>query len=333
MIRCEWWLWLAIVVAVGWATAQEGRLSESAPIFLTSNRDAKDRPLHHIYAMAWDGSNVRRVAKEPMAVECDPALSPDGKQIAFVAVTEIRQKGPKTALFVMNVDGAHRRQLTRGDEIVLHPAWSPNGSRLAFTAIKDWPLSEPRIEIIKADGTERRPLRHLGSAAEPSWHPDGERIAFVVDRPSPDVAYALKVGYVEPGMPTALISETAQNASWSPDGRMIADRPPSSDAVGRAGYAAVTLFTGDATRLSIGFPSLPRTVFFDQRIRWVPAFCGDARGFLSPSHATASLGSHARRDLGVCGSMRWGCRPKTSLASRRPPWIDRSDQTSGGTST
>jgi Tol biopolymer transport system component len=41
-------------------------------------------------------------------------------------------------IFVMDINGTNRTQLTFGDyyEYYLHPAWSPGGSRIVFTQIR-----------------------------------------------------------------------------------------------------------------------------------------------------------------------------------------------------
>ena len=61
--------------------------------------------------------------------EINPALSPDGKQVAFA------WRGPDRAdfdLYVMNLDGTGRRALAETPQSEISPAWSPDGTRIAF---------------------------------------------------------------------------------------------------------------------------------------------------------------------------------------------------------
>jgi Tol biopolymer transport system component len=55
-----------------------------------------------------DGSNRTPLSKEG-SIEIDPALSPDGQRIAFVAVSKDDSKGD---VWVMAADGSGRKQLT-----------------------------------------------------------------------------------------------------------------------------------------------------------------------------------------------------------------------------
>ena len=59
----------------------------------------------------------------------NPAISPDGRQIAFVAA----QDGD-IEIYMMNVDGTDVRQITNGIGISIHPTFSPDGNKLAFVS-------------------------------------------------------------------------------------------------------------------------------------------------------------------------------------------------------
>jgi TolB protein len=54
-----------------------------------------------------DGSRPRNLTRNP-AYDTAPALSPDGKQIAFVST-----RGGPQELYVMNADGSDQRALTQ----------------------------------------------------------------------------------------------------------------------------------------------------------------------------------------------------------------------------
>ena len=55
---------------------------------------------------------------------CSPAISPDGKQVAFEETSPLDKYG----LFVSNLDGSNGKLLADGDPyVVTVPSWSPDG--------------------------------------------------------------------------------------------------------------------------------------------------------------------------------------------------------------
>lgn len=91
-----------------------------------------------------------------------PAWSPDGKEIAFYAEAD---GGAFAGIFVVGVDGRHRREIIDGGFL---PAWSPDGREIAFS-------DGEAIFVARVDGTHRR--RVVGGG-NPAWSPDGRRFAF-----------------------------------------------------------------------------------------------------------------------------------------------------------
>jgi dipeptidyl aminopeptidase/acylaminoacyl peptidase len=67
-----------------------------------------------------DGSGLRRLTGG-----IDPALSPDGKLVAFT-----RWTGEDGALWLIDVDGNNERPVLGGTKQAKHPAWSPDGHRI-----------------------------------------------------------------------------------------------------------------------------------------------------------------------------------------------------------
>lgn len=118
-------------------------------------------------------------------------------------------------LFTLRPDGTRLRMLG-GTDVAYEPRWSPDGRRIAFTH------GFRRIELVSADGSDRRVVTHPIRQAEdtsPAWSPRGKRIAFVRVRPG----LGLELRAIRPDgsrprrLATALVSP-----DWSPDGREIA---------------------------------------------------------------------------------------------------------------
>src|SRR5450755_2800460 len=84
--------------------------------------------------------------------EAYPAISPDGKRIAYSA----RESTKVSAfhVFVRELPAGKPQQLTLGESSDIAPVWSPDGGTLAFLRIED---GLTQCIVIPADGgTERK---------------------------------------------------------------------------------------------------------------------------------------------------------------------------------
>jgi serine/threonine protein kinase/Tol biopolymer transport system component len=150
-----------------------------------------------------------------------PAVSPDGKQIAFV-----RREGKELDIFVQRVGGQNAVNLTKASGFDnSEPAWSPDGTKIAFRSGRDG----GGLFVMGASGEALRKLTHEGF--DPAWSPDGASIAFD-DGPTGDPYHMLGGISVIHSVDVAsgksrIIYFTgsllgAALPSWSPDGRRIA---------------------------------------------------------------------------------------------------------------
>ena len=98
-----------------------------------------------------------------------PALSPDGKRVAFTALNK---------LWVMDLPSGTPRRLTTLSEGEFMPAWSRDGRHLAFVT---WSPEGGHINRVPADGGQPERLsRHAAWYSEPAYTPDGQRIVVLV---------------------------------------------------------------------------------------------------------------------------------------------------------
>ena len=103
-------------------------------------------------------------------VSLDPALSPDGKRVAFTAYGHSDGFTGEADLIVVNLEDGTRTTVTDG----WSPAWSADGQRLAFVS----GTGAFGLHVVNADGTGRRQVT-TGTEfrGTPTWSSDG-RLAF-----------------------------------------------------------------------------------------------------------------------------------------------------------
>ena len=97
-----------------------------------------------------------------------PAISPDGKSVAFAALGD---------LWLMSI-GSKPENLTKDRFLDTEPAWSPDGKFLAWSTDRGGQLLDLWIRDM-ASGQVRRLTSAGGSAMGAAWSPDGRRIAFL----------------------------------------------------------------------------------------------------------------------------------------------------------
>ena len=131
-----------------------------------------------IYSSDLKGDRVRRLTRSP-SFENDPAVSPDGRRVAFV-----RRVHGRGQIFVMSIDGGGPRQLTHNGRRNRLPAWSPDGRRLVFIsqgAPGGGRYARRDIRTVTTTGAERivTGFGRRDVVLCPAFSPDGGRIAFI----------------------------------------------------------------------------------------------------------------------------------------------------------
>lgn len=146
----------------------------------------------------------------------DPAVSPDGRQVAYASLD-----GGGASLYRYDLDTGQAHRLTDGTAGSGEPHWSPDGLRLVFSASPSG--SRQDIFAMNADGSgQRRLTDYPGGDYTPRWSPDGRRIAFVSDRQgNPADIYVMDADGSRPRRLTYHPGYDIRPA-WSPDGAWLA---------------------------------------------------------------------------------------------------------------
>jgi Tol biopolymer transport system component len=97
-----------------------------------------------------------------------PVQSPDGKRLAFSALTH---------LYTLDLPGGKPKRLTSGDRREFQPAWSPDGKWLVYVS---WtPEGGQLWKVASEGGTPVQLSQSLAVYSDPVFSPDGSRIVFL----------------------------------------------------------------------------------------------------------------------------------------------------------
>lgn len=156
------------------------------------------------------------------ALDRHPALSPDGRQVAFTS-----DRGGNHDIWVVPVTGGPPRQLTNHPGDDANPTWSPDGQQIAFDSTRNDPAGEI-YRMPSAGGAAVRLTTDPAADSQPAWSPDGQQIAFSTTRftaagspPTSAVVTVPATGGTATRATPATIGDAAEPA-WAPDSRRIA---------------------------------------------------------------------------------------------------------------
>src|SRR5687768_5518181 len=178
-------------------------------LFFTSARYFQN--FDNIYSMAVDGSDVRQHTWHDAIIETAPAVSPDGKTLAYF---DRRARGTKVNLLDLATPQAWPRQFGSPTTFERDPIWSPDGKSLIVTRSGE-------LWIVPVAGGDGRKLVEAGySVGSPEWSPDGSRIA-VTSSASGFSQIAVVDAASGKLTPLTYRHRNHSGPTWSPDGRTL----------------------------------------------------------------------------------------------------------------
>jgi Tol biopolymer transport system component len=212
--------------------------------------------------------------------EYEPALSPDGKMIAFVGGQEGNQQ---FHIYIQVVDVGSPVRLTANSAPEGSPAWSPDGRYIAFITCTD-NLQESGLYVIPVFGGAQRKIGNIAPRAhifdrQIDWSPDGNSLA-LVDRNSSEEPFSVYMFSLNNGARRRLATPPASPGDsgpvFSPDGREIAFRR--TESIGNNDLYIVSLSSGK-----------PRRLTFDQRFTSAHAWSQDGHDIVFASKRSGPL--------------------------------------------
>jgi TolB protein len=165
------------------------RADDTSPTFSADGRTIAFARKGSIWVMDANGSHQRPVTRDGFA----PAFSPDGRRIVFrgsdTKPDDFNTPREKEGIFVVDVDGRRRRELTRepmsapdpaGQRqhvyIDQDPSFSPDGEHIVFIR-SGTQCGSGNVYVMSATGKHVRALTssdpYCGSFSDPAFSPDG----------------------------------------------------------------------------------------------------------------------------------------------------------------
>jgi Tol biopolymer transport system component/C-terminal processing protease CtpA/Prc len=168
-----------------------------------------------------------------------PAVSPDGKNIAF---------SYKGDIFVVSTEGGEARQLTMHEAHDYMPVWSPDGKQIAFASFR---YGNFDVFLIPAEGGQARRLTTFSGAELPyAFTPDGKFVVYSakIQAPAASAAFPSAVMAelykipVEGGRPQQILATPAENIFFARDGKsfVFQDRKGGEDRFRKHHKSSVT---------------------------------------------------------------------------------------------
>lgn len=137
--------------------------------------------------------------------DCQPAVSPDGRTVAYVTSCG----GISPTVVLKPLRGGRSRRLVAGTD----PTWSPDGTRIAYSS--DTELS---VHTVATRG-RLRTKKVVDVGFSPVWSPDGRELAVV------RAGGGIAIVDVDGRRPARVLrTGGGTDPAWSPDGRLIVFR-------------------------------------------------------------------------------------------------------------
>lgn len=187
--------------------------------------------------------------------EIQPAISPDGKQVAFAWRGN---NGDNWDIYVKLIGAGDPLRLTYEPVMERNPVWSPDGRYIAY--LRESPDGVGvSIYLVPSLGGEARKLAETYGLGF-SWSPDGQYLA-VAERGSREEPFSIFLLSIKTGEKRAMTFPPAQcfgdiNPAFSPDGKYLAF----------AGAHASSINAWDIYLVPVGGGELKRLTFDDTLI-------------------------------------------------------------------
>lgn len=172
----------------------------------------------HLFAYSPGTAKLARLTWGPWS-DVTPALSPEGKRIAFAS-----NRGGFWDLYTLDLQTGAIAQLTNTPAYDSSPSWSPDGAWMGYETYHDGHL-DIAIKSL-TDASQEPTLLTDDEAADhsPAWAPNGRQIAFVSDRTGVAQVWLADLDKAQDRFVDISHTPRAEESHpvWSPDGTHLA---------------------------------------------------------------------------------------------------------------
>ena len=166
-------------------------------------------------------------------------------RIVFVDETGPKNKRVKR-LAIMDQDGANRKILTRGSDLVITPRFSPSRQEITYMSFEG---GQPRVYLLQIETGQREIVGNFpGMTFSPRFSPDGQKVIMSLQTDGNANIYTMDLR----SRKTTRLTNTAAidtGPSYSPDGNRIVFE---SDRGGRQQLYVMSANGGNTQRISFG---------------------------------------------------------------------------------
>jgi hypothetical protein len=225
---------------VGWEQAVRGLLGMSSDTlsaqWLASIRQTYMPAMEGRQRPGEVGTRLLERQSETGDMDVSPAISPDGRLIAFLSrrglfTIDLYIADASTGRIVKRLTSPNRDPHFDALSFISSAgSWSPDGTQLAFVVFAEGDNEIAIFDVASGRVQRRIAVREVGEISNPAWGPNGQ-IAFSGSRGGISDLYILDLAS---GRARQLTSDRFADLqpAWSPDGRTIAfasDRGPETD--------------------------------------------------------------------------------------------------------
>jgi TolB protein len=114
----------------------------------------------------------RKLTKH-MAIETEPALSPDGKTLAYIS-----DRTGTPQVYLLNLATKKTKRLTKKGNYNSSPSWSPDGTMIAYNGVRNSKSVIFRVLVDDPLGFETQVSPKGMQAESPVWSSDGSLVAY-----------------------------------------------------------------------------------------------------------------------------------------------------------